>query len=153
MSIEARAGSIRVGQPADVRLRSLPRQILRGHVTRIGIESDRVSEERRVYIACGKCPERFHLGEQVEVFITTTVLDKALLLPEIAIEGFDGTRGRVWTVEKGALHRRWVELGHRTLDSRIEVVEGLPPGALLVRKLRPGLGEGRAARVVEGTMP
>ncbi|GER08716.1 hypothetical protein JCM17843_30260 [Kordiimonadales bacterium JCM 17843] len=47
---EARAGDLRVGQPAEVRLRSLPRQMFEGHVTRIGIESDRVSEERRVYI-------------------------------------------------------------------------------------------------------
>src|SRR3546814_1241233 len=38
-------------QPADVRLRSLPQQVFNGHVTRIDIESDRVSEERRVYIS------------------------------------------------------------------------------------------------------
>jgi HlyD family secretion protein len=150
---EARAGALRVGQRAEVRLRSLSRQTFPGHVTRIDIESDRVSEERRVYVACDQCPESFHLGEQAEVFITTTVLDEALLVPETAIEGFDGTRGAVWTVEDGELRRREITFGHRTLDSRLEVIGGLPDGALVVRALRPGLREGRAAKVVEDAAP
>jgi HlyD family secretion protein len=150
---EARAGGIRLGQPAEVRLRSLPRQTFKGHVTRIDIESDRVSEERRVYIACDQCPETFHLGEQAEVFITTAVLDKALLIPETAVEGFDGTHGMVWTVEAGALHRREVTFGDRTLDSRLEIVAGLAKDAYVVSVPRPGLREGRAAKIVEGSAP
>lgn len=146
---ETRAGDLRVGQPADVRLRSLPRQMFTGHVARIGIESDRVSEERRVYIACDHCPETFHLGEQAEIFITTRILDKALLVPETAIDNFDGTKGEVWTVEDGVLHRREVAIGHRTLDSRLEIVKGLPAGAHVVTALRPGLREGRAAKMLE----
>ncbi|GGO17321.1 RND transporter [Iodidimonas muriae] len=150
---EARAGDLRVGQPAEVRLRSLPRQMFEGHVTRIGIESDRVSEERRVYIACDRCPSSFHLGEQAEIFITTGNLDKALLVPETAIENFDGTKGTVWTVKDGELRRREVALGHRTLDSRLEITDGLPEGTHVVTALRPGLRDGRAAKVQEGTQP
>lgn len=150
---EARAGDIRVGQSAEVRLRSLPQQMFQGHVMRIDIESDRVSEERRVYIACDQCPESFHLGEQAEVFITTAVLDKALLVPERAVEGFDGTEGTIWTVEDGELHHRKVAFGHRTLDSRLEIVDGLPDGAHVVTALRPGLREGRAAKMPEETSP
>lgn len=150
---EARSGGIRLGQLAEVRLRSLPRQTFKGHVTRIDIESDRVSEERRVYIACDQCPETFHLGEQAEVLITTAVLDKALLVPETAVEGFDGTHGTVWTVEDGDLHRRKATFGHRTLDSRLEIVEGLAGDAYVVSSLRPGLREDRAATVVEGAAP
>ncbi len=150
---EARAGGIRLDQTAKVRLRSLPRQMFKGHVTRIDIESDRVSEERRVYIACDQCPESFHLGEQAEVFITTAVLDKALLVPETVVAGFDGTHGTVWTVENGKLRRSKVTFGHRTLDSRLEIVEGLPKGAHVVSALRPGLREGRAAKIVEAAAP
>jgi HlyD family secretion protein len=150
---EARAGGIRVGQPAEVRLRSLPRQMFQGRVARIGIESDRVSEERRVYVACERCPESFHLGEQAEVLITTAVLENALLVPETVVEGFDGTRGRVWTVEDGELGRREVAFGDKTLDSRLEIVEGLPDGALVLRAQRPGLREGRAATVTENGVP
>lgn len=150
---EARAGGIRVGQPAEVRLRSLPRQRFQGHVVRIDIESDRVSEERRVYIAWDRRPENFHLGEQAEAFITTAVLDEALLVPETAVDGFDGTHGTVWTVEDGALQRRPVAFGHRTLDSRLEIIDGLPDGARAVTALRSGLREGRMARIVEKASP
>lgn len=147
---ESRAGGIRLGQPAEVRLRSLPRRMFQGHVTRIDIESDRVSEERRVYIACDQCPESFHLGEQAEVFITKTVLEEALLVPETAIEGFDGTNGTIWTVEDGELRQRAVTFGHRTLDSRLEIISGLPDGARVVSALRAGMREGRAAKIAEG---
>jgi len=150
---EARAGGIRVGQAAEVRLRSQPRQLLRGHVTRIGIESDRVSEERKVYIACDGCPESFHLGEQAEVFITTAVLDNALLVPEMAVAGFDEIHGTVWVVEDGRLRQREVTFGQRTLDSRLEIVGGLPEGARVVSTLPSGMREGRKAKVAEGVAP
>ncbi|WNJ99375.1 efflux RND transporter periplasmic adaptor subunit [Thalassospiraceae bacterium LMO-JJ14] len=150
---ESRAGDLRVGQPAEVRLRSLPRQKFPGHVVRIDIESDRVSEERRVYIACDRCPDRFYLGEQAEIFVTTGVVDKALLVPETAIVNFDGTKGTVWTVEDDELYRREVVLGRRTLDSRLEITDGLPEGARVIIAPRQGLREGRAAKVQEGTLP
>lgn len=150
---EARAGGIEVGQPAEVRLRSLPRQTFEGHVTRIAIESDRVSEERRVYVACDRCPDNFHLGEQAEVFITTAVLDKALLVPETAVEGFDGTHGKVWTVERGELQLREVSFANRTLDSRLDLLGEIPPGARVVTAVRSGLREGRAAKIAEQVTP
>ena len=66
---EALAGPLAVGQPAEIRLRSLPGKVFAGKVVRIDIESDRVSEERRVNIAFEAIPAEFHLGEQAEVLI------------------------------------------------------------------------------------
>ncbi len=74
---EARAGAIAVGQTAEVRLRSLPHDVFSGTVARIGIESDRVNEERRVWIACDQCPAQVYLGEQAEVRITVAELKDA----------------------------------------------------------------------------
>lgn len=145
---ESRAGGIRVGQTAEVRLRSLPGNAFQGRVVRIGIESDRVTEERRVYVACDSCPESFHLGEQVEVFITTAVLKDVRLVPETAVEGFDGAQGTVWTVEQGRLQRRSVRFGQRTLDARLEIAGGLPSEADVVTEIVTGLREGRAADIV-----
>lgn len=150
---EARAGGILLDQPAEVRLRSLPHQVFRGHVARIGIESDRVSEERRVYVACDQCPDRFHLGEQAEVIITISVLDQGLLIPETAVAGFDGAKGMVWTVEDGKLRQREVEFGARTLDAEVEIVAGLPADALVVVNRPRGLREGRRASVGEDARP
>jgi HlyD family secretion protein len=146
---EAVAGGIAVGQPAEVRLRSLPGELFRGRVARIAIESDRVTEERSVYIKCEICPPEPHLGEQAEVLITKGRLERALLVPEAAIALADPVRGTVWTIEDGRLARREVGLGARTLDGRMAVVEGLPDGALVVGRIEPGMVEGRRAVPLE----
>jgi HlyD family secretion protein len=143
---ESRAGAIREGQAAQVRLRSLPHELFPARVVRIGIESDRVTEERRVYVKCEQCPTRFHLGEQAEVLITVATLPQARLVPEAAVIGYDGSKGTVWSIENGRLKRRAVAFGHRTQDSRLEIIDGLPQDADVVTVLSPSLQEGRAAR-------
>lgn len=140
---EARAGDIEEENPVEIRLRSLPQQSFRGRVVRIGIESDRVNEERRIYVNCENCPEAFYLGEQAEVFITTGVLARALMVPEAMIEGFDGSIGMLWTIEGDRLHRRRVTLGKRSLDGRIQVLSGLAAEATIPSLIHPGFREGR----------
>ncbi|NJO36005.1 MAG: hypothetical protein HC869_25965 [Rhodospirillales bacterium] len=107
-----------------------------------------MTEERRVYVKCNVCPVRFHLGEQAEVLIQVAVLEKAMLVPEAAVTGFDGSRGTVWTVENGRLARRVVSFGHRTQDSRLQIVAGLSDGAQVVTEISAALQEGRSARTV-----
>jgi HlyD family secretion protein len=146
---EARAGFINEGQQVDARLRSRPQESFTGKVERIGLESDRVTEERRVYIKGENPPPRVFLGEQVEFWITVATLDKALLVPAAAVHGYDGRQGMVWTVEDGRLHRRLVKFRHRTEDARLEIVDGVNEGARVVISLDSGFKEGRAARVSE----
>ena len=143
---ESRAGDVVLDQVADVRLRSLPLQTFRGRVVRIGMESDRVNEERRVYVACENCPKEFFIGEQAEVFISTVQLKNALLVPEALIERTDGASGTLWVVEGGRLHRQRVVLGHRSLDGRVEVRD-LPNGAIVPAAIASGFREGRRASV------
>jgi HlyD family secretion protein len=150
---EARAGAVALGQRAEVRLRSLPHDVFSGTVARIGIESDRVNEERRVWIACDQCPPQPYLGEQAEVRITVATLPEALLVPEVAVRGFDGSRGRVWAVRDGRLEQVPLIFGHRTEDARLEVVSGLPDGARVVAAPVSGMSEGRRARAVGGGAP
>jgi HlyD family secretion protein len=146
---EARAGSIREGQRVDARLRSRPQDAFTGRVVRVGLESDRVTEERRVFIKGDNPPPQVFLGEQVEFWITVAQLDKALLVPLAAVHGYDGRQAAVWTVESGRLKRRVVKMRHRTEDARLEIVDGLPNGAQVIVRLESGLREGRAARVIE----
>lgn len=150
---ESLAGMIEVGQPAEVRLRSLPQRVFKARVARIDIESDRVSEERRVYVKCEQCPSSFHLGEQAEVFITVANLDEALLVPENDVRSFDGTKGDVWTIENGRLARRVLAFRYRTEDSRLEVVGGLPDGAKVALGVPAAAREGRSVRAVAGGSP
>lgn len=146
---EARAGFIQEGQRVDARLRSRPQDAFTGRVVRIALESDRVSEERRVFIKGDNPPPRVYLGEQAEFWITVAQLDKALLVPEAAVQGYNGREGRVWTVESGRLQRRFVNFRHRTEDARLEIVEGLPVGSRVVSHVESGFREGRAASVIE----
>ena len=150
---EERAGALAVGQAAEVRLRSMPHDVYRGKVARIGIESDRANEERRVWITCDKCPPQAFLGEQAEVRITVDELPEAVLVPEAAISGFDGHQGRVFVVSDGKLAQVPVTFGHRTEDARVEIVSGLPDGASVVTAASKGLVEGRAARIAGEVRP
>jgi HlyD family secretion protein len=144
---ESKSGEIRLGNPADILLRSLPGSRFHGQVARIETESDRVNEERRVEIAFEQIPENFNLGEQAEVYITTMHLAQALLVPEAAIEDLGKNSGTVWTVENGRLQRRKVALGHRLLDGRYEITSGLPDESAPVIQVVSGLRVGRTAKI------
>ena len=150
---ESKAGEIKVGETADIVLRSRPGQRFAGHVARIEPESDRVNEERRVEIAFDEIPENFNLGEQAEVYITTVHLPQPLLVPEAAIVGLAKNQGTVWTVEDGRLSQHKVTLGHRLLDGRFEITGGVPDKAAVVTQLVSGMRVGRAATVAGGKTP
>ncbi|MDF3605326.1 efflux RND transporter periplasmic adaptor subunit [Paracoccus sp. DMF-8] len=146
---EERAGQLSLGQPGTIRLRSQPAAEFHGTIGRIGIESDRVNEERRVWLTCSDCPAEMFLGEQAEVRILTGTRASALMVPELAITGFDGHRGTVWTVADGRLTRAELTFGARDNRGRVEVTAGLPEGAAIVARVPKGAAEGRRARIAE----
>ncbi len=144
---ESKSGEIKVGEQAEIVLRSHPGTRLTGKVARIEPESDRVNEERRIEVAFDNIPAYANLGEQAEVYITTARLPQALLVPEAAIVGLTKNGGTVWTVVDGRLQQHAVTLGHRLLDGRFEITGGVPAGAKVVTQLRSGLRVGRAAKI------
>jgi HlyD family secretion protein len=144
---ESKAGEIKVGDPAEIVLRSHPNERLPGRVARIEPESDRVNEERKVEVAFDQIPAYANLGEQAEVYITTVHLLQTLLVPEAAIIGLSKDHGTVWTVEDGYLQQREVTLGHRLLDGRYEISSGVPDNASIVTQLPSGLLVGRGAKI------
>jgi len=143
---EERAGQLALGQPGTIRLRSQPAGEFNGTIARIGIESDRVNEERRVWLTCSDCPAQMFLGEQAEVRILTGTRGSALMVPEIAISGFYGHSGTVWIVQDGRLARAQLTFGARDDRGRVEVTGGLPEGAQIVSAPPKGAAEGRLAR-------
>lgn len=66
---EHQSGRLKVGQKATVTLRSFSNKKFSGEIRRIGVESDRITEERVVYIGLETIPNPLHLGEQVEAEI------------------------------------------------------------------------------------
>ena len=146
---EERAGQLVPGQLGTIRLRSQPSAEFHGAIARIGIESDRVNEERRVWLACADCPAEMFLGEQAEVRILTGTRATALMVPEMAITSFDGHRGTVWMVQDGRLSRTELTFGARDDRGRVEVTDDLPEGAVIVARPPKGATEGRRARISE----
>ena len=146
---EERAGQLALGQPGTIRLRSRPSAEFHGTIARIGLESDRVNEERRVWLTCGDCPAEMFLGEQAAVRILTGTRATALMVPEVAVTGFDGHHGTVWTVRDGRLTRAELTFGARDDRGRVEVIGGLPEGAMIVARVPKGAAEGRRARIGE----
>lgn len=145
---ERLAGRLRVGQPAEIVLRSEPGRRFAGHVARIEIQSDAVNEERLVDIAFDRWLPDIHLAEQAYAYITTGVLPRAVLVPETAVTGLAESRGTVWTLEHGRLAQRRVSLGPQLLDGRFPILSGLPDGAQVVLP-QAGLRAGRAAVAVK----
>ncbi len=76
---ERQSGALSVGQKATVTLRSLSEQQFSGEVARIAVESDRITEERVVYIRLLNGPKFVHIGEQAEANITLSTKSDAHL--------------------------------------------------------------------------
>ena len=144
---EERAGQLALGQKATVRLRSKPDTQFNAVIARIGLESDRVNEERKVWLTCNDCPAGMVLGEQAEVRITTGERAKALMVPEIAIRQFDGFRGRVWLVQNGKLTDKELKFGARDDRGRVELVEPLSDGVSIVSVPPKNVEEGRLVTI------
>lgn len=66
---ETQSGRIALGDKASVTLRSFPNQSFIGEVVRIGTESDRITEERIIYIRLLDAPKLTHIGEQADAKI------------------------------------------------------------------------------------
>ena len=145
---EGRAGDLALGQTGMVTLRSRPGRPIEAQIVRIGLEADRVTEERRVYLRCRSCAAMPVVGEQAEVVIETARLPRARLLPEQALHGFDGAGGTVWTIEDGRLAQRRVSIAARLVDGRVAITDGLPEDVALVTQVGSRFAVGRAARAV-----
>ena len=106
-----------------------------------------------MWVRCVDCPAAFHLGEQAEVLITVASLPSARLVPEAAVQGFDGKSGRVWSIEGGRAARRTLAFGYRTEDARLAVANEVPETVLIVTDPSPGIAEGRPVRILNGDKP
>lgn len=147
---EGRAGGLALGQPATVTLRSQPGSSVSAEVVRIGLEADRVTEERRVYVKCLRCPAMPVIGEQAEVVIETGRLPAARLIPETAVQGFDGAFGTVWTVEQGRLAQRRIRFAAQLIDARLAITDGLPADVPVVLNAGARFTPGRTVSVTPG---
>jgi HlyD family secretion protein len=124
---QGQAGGVRVGQPAQIVLRSDPKRAYHGQVERVDWLSDAVTEERIVNLGFAARPEGISVGELVEVTIRTADLANVRSVPAAAVKRLERQDG-VWQYSAGRVAFRSVKLGITTLDGRSQIIEGLDAG-------------------------
>ena len=128
---EARRSVLAEGQEAAIVLRSDPKTIYHGRVVRIGLESDRVTEEIEVDVVFDPPLDKFRVGEQAEVFISTASKKESPSLPAGAVIA-KGKQRRVWLVDGGKLHLQEVSIGIEDRDGFVEVLSGIDGKTVVV---------------------
>lgn len=144
---QGRSAGLAVGLPAQVLLRSNPGRLLPGKVARVEAVADSVTEERVAQVSLDTPPVTLAVGELAEVTLALPSTAPAVLLPNAAVRRWQGRTG-VWTVDGDVLRFAPVRLGESSLDGRVQITEGLEPGATVVVYSEKDLAAGSRISVV-----
>jgi HlyD family secretion protein len=133
---ESQREKLAEGQEATIILRSMPKQKLHGRVARVGLESDRVTEEIEVDVVFDPLLANFRLGEQAEVYVITGTKSDVPALPSAAVTS-KGQQRAVWAVVDGKLRRKEIVTGIEDPAGFVEILSGID-GQMLVAVAPPG---------------
>ena len=126
------ASGLAAALPAHIVLRSLSGQALSGHVLRVELKADAVTEEILAKVIFETQPEALPpVGELAEVTVDLPALPAAPVIPNAAICR-EGDKMGVWQIVDGNLHFTPVKLGANDLDGRVQIHEGLKIGDQVV---------------------
>jgi HlyD family secretion protein len=159
---QGRSAGLTPGLKARIVLRSQPLTPLHGHVARVEMLADAVTEERIAHIAfaavsAASAPSAASaatpamtasVGELAEVELQLPETATALLLPNASIQRLQGQTG-VWQLTEGKPVFAPVRLGTSSLDGRVQVLEGLKSGDSVVVYSQKALTEGARVQVVD----
>lgn len=121
---QKQSGLLRVGQTADIVLRSHPQIHVPGTVVRIDSISDAVTEERIVNVVFSAPELNASLGEYAEVTIKLPVQENARSIPTTAVKRINQQEG-VWVLQSGRARFKPVKTGITTLSGRTQILGGL----------------------------
>ena len=110
---EKLSGAVKVGQNANITLRSQREIKYKGIVKRIVAKSDAITQEREVDVAFENLPIPFYIDEQAEVLIATKHLDNVLKVPPSAIV-YKDAKPCVWVKKNNTAHYKSVDIIART---------------------------------------
>ncbi len=145
---QGRSGGLAAGQPAQVVLRSQPRQPLAGQVARLELQSDSVTEERIAQISLREPPGGLSLGELAEVSITLPTATRTLVVPNASLHR-QGEHTGVWLAQDSGLRFAPLTLGLTGLDGQVQVLSGLTEGDPVVVYSEQELTAKRRVKVVD----
>ncbi|HAF44620.1 MAG TPA: efflux RND transporter periplasmic adaptor subunit [Gallionellaceae bacterium] len=139
------AGQVRVGQEAEVVLRSRPHAQLAGKVARVDMVSDAVTEERIVNVAVAAVDAS--IGEYAEVTFKLPQLNDTRSVPTAAVKRIDRQTG-VWVLQDGQVVFKPVKVGVTTMEGRTQILDGLDNDESVIVYSQQPLRAGIKVRVV-----
>ena len=129
---QLRATGLRADLPARIVLRSQAGRTIAGKVLRVEPVADTVTEETLAKVVFDTIPEPLPpVGELVEVTVALPALPAAPVVPNASVQRVGGRLG-VWLIEGNSLQFAPVRMGATDLDGRVQILEGLEPGAQVV---------------------
>ena len=145
---QGRSAGLTNGLPARITLRSRPAQPLPGHVARVEMQADSVTEERLAQIAFDTPPPGLVMGELAEVTLTLPATARTLLLPNAAIHRRGGQTG-VWRLTDGEPRFVPLQLGQSSPDGAVQVLNGVQAGDKVVLHSEKALSPGQRIQIVD----
>lgn len=149
---QGRSEGLANGLKAAIALRSQPHNVLPGHVARVELVADVVTEERIAQIAFDAPPSGkgigASVGEMAEVTLQLPDTASALVVPNASVQRQQGQAG-VWLLDAGKPTFAPVHLGVSSLDGQVQVLEGLKAGETIVVYSQKALTSGARVKVVD----
>lgn len=144
---QKQVGLVRVGQPAEIVLRSQPQLILPGSVKRVEQIGDAITEERIVNVVFDAANTAAMVGELAEVTIKLPQLEHSLSIPAAALKQL-GVQDGVWILQDGKVQFKPVKTGLSTLEGRTQIISGLVAGDEVIVYSQQELHAGMKVKVV-----
>lgn len=148
---QGRSAGLAPGLPAKITLRSQPQVAFNGHVARVEMQADSVTEERMAQIVFAPdsgALAKASLGEMAEVTLQLPPTSASVLVPNAGIQRVQGKAG-VWRMAQGKPEFVAVRLGASDLEGSVQVLEGLEPGDTVVVYSQKALSKDTRVQIVD----
>lgn len=140
------------GMPVEVQIEGVAQPVT-GRLARIAPAAEPGTRSIGVTIELANPKETFRAGQYALAKVVLPDDSQRLTVPATAIASTSG-QDHVWVIENGALLRRAITTGRRDPASgRVEVLQGLAPGAQVLAARFDNLREGAKAVVVAKATP
>lgn len=143
---EREIAKIRPGQVARIRLEAFPEREFTGRVMMISPVVDPASGTIKVTVKIVRKKTPLLPGMFCSVYIVTETHDQAMIIPKKALL-LESETDRVFVYDNGVARLRDIKTGFSDGD-RLEVLEGLQPGELVITVGQEGLRDGSKVRVI-----
>ena len=145
---QGRSAGLKPGLDAQIVVRSQAQNSFKGHVVRVELLSDSVTEERVALVSFAQIPKEVSVGEVAEVTLALLPVENALLIPNASIQRQGDTVG-VWRLINDKPVFTKIRVGTSSLDGELVVLEGLQLNEQVVVHSQKALTENSRVRVVE----